>query len=75
MQLLESSFNPEASTMLQNIEQRRDILFEQGNVAFFSGIVIDEEASTFDEAWNHDDTKARGKLRDAIKKELYDMDK
>jgi hypothetical protein len=61
--------------MLQNIEKVRDILLEQENVALFSGIVIDEEPSSFDEAWNHDDPKARGKWRDAIKKELNDMDK
>jgi hypothetical protein len=69
MRLLESSFNPEASTVLQNIEQGREILLEQANVVLFSGIVIDEEASNFDEAWNLDDPKARGKCRDAIKKE------
>jgi hypothetical protein len=50
MSLLESSFNLEASTLLQNIEQGREILLEQANVALFSGIVIDEESSTFDEA-------------------------
>jgi hypothetical protein len=61
MCLLESSFNPEASTMLQNIEQESKILIEQENVALFSGIVIDEVPSSFDEAWNHDDPKARGK--------------
>jgi hypothetical protein len=74
MRLLESSFNPEASTMLQNIEQGREILLEQANVALFCGIVI-EEPSSFDEAWNHEDQKARGKWRDDIKKELCDMDK
>jgi hypothetical protein len=37
--------------------------------------VIDEEPSSFDEVWNHDDPKARGKWRDAIKKELFDSDK
>jgi uncharacterized protein with HEPN domain len=37
--------------------------------------MIDDEPSTFDEAWNHDDPKARGKWRDAIQKELFDMDK
>jgi hypothetical protein len=31
--------------------------------------------SSFDEAWNHDDPKVRGKWRDAIKKKLNDMDK
>jgi hypothetical protein len=39
-----------------------------------SGIVIDEESSTFDEAWSHVDSNVRGKWRDAIKKELSDMD-
>jgi hypothetical protein len=61
--------------MLQNIEQGREILLEQANVALFSGIVIYEEPSSFDEAWNHDDPKAIEKWRDAIKKELCDMDK
>jgi adenylosuccinate synthase len=61
VRLLESSFNPVASTMLQNIEQGRKILFEQAYIALFSGIMIDEEPSTFDEAWNHEDSKARGK--------------
>jgi hypothetical protein len=70
--LLESIFNPEA---LQNIEQGKEILLEQANISLFSGIVIDEEPSTFDEACNHDDPKARGKWRDAIKNELHDMDK
>jgi hypothetical protein len=72
MRQLESSFNPEAFTMLQNIEQGREILLQQANIALFSRIVIDEEPSSFDEEWNHDDTKARRKWRDAIKKELND---
>jgi hypothetical protein len=59
MRLLESSFNPEASTMPQNIEQGREILLEQANIALFRGILIDEEPSGFDEAWIHDDSKAR----------------
>jgi hypothetical protein len=37
--------------------------------------VIDEEPSTFDEAWSHDDPKARGKWQDAIKEEFCDMNK
>jgi hypothetical protein len=43
--------------MLQNIEQGRKVLIEQADVVLFSGIVIDEGPSTFDEAWNHDDPK------------------
>jgi hypothetical protein len=42
MRLLESSFHSEASTVLQNIEQGREILLEQVNVTLFSGIAIDE---------------------------------
>jgi hypothetical protein len=61
MQMLESSFNPQASTMLQNVEQEKEILFEKTNVALFSVILIDEEPSNFDEAWNHEVAKARGK--------------
>jgi hypothetical protein len=75
MRLLEGSFNPEAFTVLQNIEQGREILLEQANVALLSRISIDEEPSSFDEAWNHDDPKAGGKWWDVIKKELCDMDK
>jgi hypothetical protein len=57
------------------LSKGREILLEQENVKFFSGIIIDENPSSFDEAWNHDDPKARGKWRDAIKKELCNMDK
>jgi hypothetical protein len=45
MRILENSFNPEASTVLQNIEQGREILFEKANIALFSGTVINEEPS------------------------------
>jgi hypothetical protein len=75
MQLLEKSCNPEASTMMQNTEQGREILLEQANVVLFSRIVIDEEPSIFDEAWDHNDPKDRGKRQDAIKKERCDMNK
>jgi hypothetical protein len=50
MPCLESSFTHEASTLLQNIEQGRKILPEQEKVPLFSGIMIDEEPSNFDEA-------------------------
>jgi hypothetical protein len=43
MHLLESSFNLDASTIMYNIEQGREILLEQANVALFSGTMIDEE--------------------------------
>jgi hypothetical protein len=42
---------------------------------FFIGTVIDEEPSSFDKSWNHNDPKARGKWQDAVKKDLNDFDK
>jgi hypothetical protein len=53
---------------LQSIDQGREILLEQATVALFRGIMINEESSTFDEAWDHEDPKARRKWRDAIKR-------
>jgi hypothetical protein len=67
MRLLESSFNPEASKVFQDIEQWREIQLEQANVALFTGIVIDKEPSIFDEAWNHDDPRSREKWKHAMK--------
>jgi hypothetical protein len=61
MRLLESSFNPEASTMLQNIEQGREILLEQANVVLLLRNCIVKEPSIFEEARNHEGLKARGK--------------
>jgi hypothetical protein len=61
MRLLESSFNPDAPTMLQNIEQGREIILEKTNFTLFNGIVSDKELSTFDQAWSHEDLKARRK--------------
>jgi hypothetical protein len=44
-------------------KEGKSLLSTQANVVLFSGIVIDEEASIFDEAWNHKDVKARGMAR------------
>jgi hypothetical protein len=41
----------------------------------FSETVINQETSTFDVAWNHEDPTARGKWRNTIKMELCDMNK
>jgi hypothetical protein len=42
---------------------------------FLAEFLLIKKPSRFDKAWNHDDPNARGKWRDAIKKELCDMDK
>jgi hypothetical protein len=70
MSPLEIRLIPEASTMLQNIEQGREILFEWANSKLFREIVIGKEPGTFDEAWNHDVQKARGNGEMPLKRSL-----
>ena len=73
MKLLESSFNPEASKIIENIEQGREIILNQANVALFSG-GIQVEPTTFSQAWDHHNPMEREKWRIAIKKEFSDME-
>ena len=73
MKLLESSFNPEASKIIENIEQGREIILNQANVALFSG-GIQVEPTTFSQAWDHHNPMEREKWRNAIKKEFSDME-
>jgi len=70
---LESSFNPEASKIIDNLEQGRDILLDSVNLAFICGNVM-KEPKSFDEAWNCSDPDQRAKWRAAIKKEFSDME-
>jgi hypothetical protein len=50
MRQLESSFNPDATESVERFEQRRELLLDQANVALFSGMVFNEEPTTFDQA-------------------------
>jgi hypothetical protein len=53
---LQSSFNLEASKIVERIEQGREILLNYANLAFFGGGVVEQkEPTTFDEACNHKD--------------------
>jgi hypothetical protein len=70
---LESSFNPEPAKLVEQIRQGREILLDQVNLALFSGMVINEEATTFEQAWNHQDPKVRERWREAINKEFDEM--
>jgi hypothetical protein len=56
---LESSFNPDATQVFEALKQGRETLFDQANVALFSGRVINEEPTTFNQAWNHEDSNDR----------------
>jgi hypothetical protein len=57
------------------IKQGREILFDQANVALFSGRVINEEPITFSQALNHEDPKVRENWLSAINKDFDDMNK
>jgi len=71
---LESSYNPEASTLIKNIEQGREFLLDQASIALFNISPSELEPSTFEDAWNHPNSKDRELWRAAINKELGDMD-
>jgi Reverse transcriptase (RNA-dependent DNA polymerase) len=70
MKQLESSFNPEASKI---IEQGREIFLDQVNLVLFGGN-IEEEPRTFDEAWNCKDPVNCEKWRMAMKEKFNDME-
>jgi hypothetical protein len=73
MKRLESSVNPEASKVIDDLEQGREILLDQVNLALF-GVDFEDEPGTFDEAWNCKDPINHEKWRMAIKKEFTDME-
>jgi len=73
---LESSFNPEASRIVERIEQGREILLNHANFAIFSGGVVEQvEPTTFNEVWDHNDPRTREKWREAINKQFEEMKK
>jgi uncharacterized protein YwqG len=52
MKHLESRFNPEASKIIESIDQGREILLDQANIVMFSGS-IQIEPTTYHQAWDH----------------------
>jgi Reverse transcriptase (RNA-dependent DNA polymerase) len=71
---LESSYNPEALTLIKNIEQGRQILLDQASNALFNISPSELEPTTFDDALSHPNSKDRELWRAAINKESCDMD-
>jgi hypothetical protein len=71
MKHLESSFNPEASKIIESIDQGREIILDQANIALFSGGIQVEPTNCY-QARDHQDPEDQEKWRDAIKKELGD---
>jgi hypothetical protein len=66
MKRLESSFNPEASKIIESIDQGREIILDQANIALFSG-GIQVEQTTYYQAWDHQNPMDQEKRRNAIK--------
>jgi hypothetical protein len=52
MKRLESSFNPEASRIIESIDQGKEIILNQVNIALFSGD-IQVEPTTYHQSWDH----------------------
>jgi hypothetical protein len=74
VEAIRSSYNPEASTLINNIEQGREILLDEASIALFNISPSELEPTTFDDEWNHPISKDRELWRAAINKELGDMD-
>jgi hypothetical protein len=51
------------------------MLLDQVNLTLFSGVLINEEPTTFDQAWNDKDPKVREKCREAISKDFQENSK
>jgi hypothetical protein len=75
MHRLESSFNPEATKIVEDIKDGREVMLDQVNLVLLSETIIPEEPTTFDQAGNHKCSKGRAKRRGAITKEFAEMDK
>ena len=59
-----------------NILSKEKILLDQGNITLLSRTKIDEEPTTFDQAWDNENHKIiKEKLREPINKEFEDMNK
>jgi hypothetical protein len=70
---LESSYNPDATRIINDIEQGRDIILDQANIVLFSrGTQF--EPTNFEQDWSYKVAKDREKWRMAIKKEFNDVD-
>jgi hypothetical protein len=72
---LESSFNTEASRIVERIEQGRGILLNNANFAFFDIGSLEKEPTTFDKAWNHKHPRSQEKWRESINTEFQEMEK
>jgi hypothetical protein len=59
--------------VVEQLEQGREILFDQAYVALCRGSANNEEPTTLNEVWNHEEPKDRENWQAAINKEIDEM--
>jgi hypothetical protein len=74
VETLREQLQPEASKIIENIEQGREIQLDQANFALFSASAFELEPTSFNDTWNNPDPKNRELWRIAINKELHQME-
>jgi hypothetical protein len=61
MRQTKSCFSSDATNLVKRLKLGREKIFDQASFALLSGMVINEEPTTFDQAWNHKYPKIREK--------------
>jgi hypothetical protein len=67
MKKLESSYNPDITRIVDDVDQGRKIILNQPNIALFRG-ATQFKPKNFEQAWNHNDAKDQEKWRIVIRK-------
>jgi hypothetical protein len=67
MKRLESRFNPKGSKIIETIDQGREDILNQANIALIRGD-IQVGRTIYHKAWDHQDPIDQEKWRDGIKK-------
>jgi 2-succinyl-5-enolpyruvyl-6-hydroxy-3-cyclohexene-1-carboxylate synthase len=55
---LESSYNPDATRIFNDIEKGRNIILDQANIVLFSE-ARKFESTNFEQSWNHNDARIK----------------
>jgi hypothetical protein len=74
MRKLKSWFNPQATKAVEDYNHRKEMILDQVNLALFSTEII-KEPTTYEEAINSEQKEDQIKWKDAINKELKEMEK
>jgi hypothetical protein len=74
MRKLESWFNPQATKIVDELDHGREIVLEQVNLALLT-TSFTKEPSSFEEAINYENKDDQKAWKEAIEKELNEMNK